>query len=175
MVYTRQDDTFIPLEERTAIANDTKADLFISIHANSSHDPSARGIETYYLNFATSADSMEVASRENANSQESLHDLQDLIKKIARNEKIDESKELAGDIQDTLTERMQLVSRSEKNRGVKKAPFIVLIGANMPSVLSEIAFVSNPDDEKLLRKTRPAPANCRRSISGNRHVPRKPE
>jgi N-acetylmuramoyl-L-alanine amidase len=152
VIYTRKDDTFIPLEERTAIANEAKADLFISIHANSSHDPAARGIETYYLNFATSAESMEVASRENANSQESLHDLQDLIQKIARNEKIEESKELAGDIQDNLTARLQLVNRSEKNRGVKKAPFVVLIGANMPSVLSEISFVSNPGDEKLLRK-----------------------
>ena len=152
VIYTRKDDTFIPLEERTAIANREKADLFISIHANSSQDPAARGIETYYLNFATSAESMEVASRENANSDESLHDLQDLIQKIARNEKIEESKELAGDIQDTLTQRMQLVSHSERNRGVKKAPFVVLIGANMPSVLSEISFVSNPSDEKLLRK-----------------------
>ena len=152
VIYTRKDDTFIPLEERTAIANQAKADLFISIHANSSHDPAARGIETYYLNFATSAESMEVATRENANSQESLHDLQDLIQKIARNEKIEESKELASDIQDTLTARMQLVSHSERNRGVKKAPFVVLIGANMPSVLSEISFVSNPSDEKLLRK-----------------------
>ena len=152
VIYTRKDDTFIPLEERTAIANEAKADLFISIHANSSHDPAARGIETYYLNFATSAETLEVASRENANSQESLHDLQDLIQKIARNEKIEESKELASDIQDTLTARMQLVSHGEKNRGVKKAPFVVLIGANMPSVLSEIAFVSNPGDERLLRK-----------------------
>jgi N-acetylmuramoyl-L-alanine amidase len=152
VIYTRKDDTFIPLEERTAIANEAKADLFISIHANSSHDPAARGIETYYLNFATSAESMEVASRENANAQESLHDLQDLIQKIARNEKIEESKELASDVQDNLTERLQLVSRAEKNRGVKKAPFVVLIGANMPSVLSEISFVSNPGDEKLLRK-----------------------
>lgn len=152
VIYTRKDDTFIPLEERTAIANQAKADLFLSIHANSSHDPDARGIETYYLNFATSAESMAVASRENANSQESLHDLQDLIQKIARNEKIEESKELANDIQDTLTARMQLVSHGERNRGVKKAPFVVLIGANMPSVLSEISFVSNPGDEKLLRK-----------------------
>ena len=152
VVYTRKDDTFIPLEERTRIANDAKADLFISIHANSSHDPSARGIETYYLNFATSPDSMEVAARENANSQESLHDLQDLIQKIARNEKIEESKELAGDIQTNLTQRLQLISQSEHNRGVKKAPFVVLIGANMPSVLSEISFVSNPNDERLLRK-----------------------
>jgi N-acetylmuramoyl-L-alanine amidase len=153
VIYTRQDDTFIPLEQRTAIANEAKADLFISIHANSSPDPEARGIETFYLNFATSPDSMEVATRENANSQESLHDLQDLIQKIARNEKIEESKELAGDIQSTLTQRLQLISQSEKNRGVKKAPFIVLIGANMPSVLSEISFVSNPSDERLLRKT----------------------
>ena len=152
VVYTRKDDTYIPLEERTVIANQAKADLFISIHANSSDDPEARGIETYYLNFATSTESMEVASRENATSQQSLHDLQDLIQKIARNEKIEESKELAVDIQDTLSQRMRLVSHGEKNRGVKKAPFVVLIGANMPSVLSEISFVSNPNDERLLRK-----------------------
>ena len=153
VIYTRKDDTFIPLEQRTQIANDAKADLFISVHANSSHDQAARGIETYYLNFATSAESMEVASRENALAQESLHDLQDIIKKIARNEKVEESKELANDIQDSLTHRLQLVNQNERNRGVKKAPFVVLIGANMPSVLSEISFISNPNDEKLLRKT----------------------
>ena len=151
VIYTRKDDTFIPLEQRTAIANSAKADLFISIHANSSRDPAARGVETYYLNFTASDDAMEVAARENTTSQASLHDLQDLIKKIARNEKIEESKELAGDIQGTLTERLRLVSHRERNRGVKKAPFIVLIGANMPSVLSEISFVSNPNDERLLR------------------------
>jgi N-acetylmuramoyl-L-alanine amidase len=152
VVYTRKDDTFVPLEQRTAAANDAKADLFISIHANSSHNHSARGVETYYLNFATSEESMEVATRENALSQTSLHDLQDIIKKIARNEKIEESKELANDIQDSLTHRLQTVTQSQKNRGVKKAPFVVLIGANMPSVLSEISFISNPSDEKLLRK-----------------------
>ncbi|MGC2332699.1 MAG: N-acetylmuramoyl-L-alanine amidase [Candidatus Acidiferrales bacterium] len=152
VIYTRKDDTFVPLEERTQIANDAKADLFISIHANSSDDPSARGVETYYLNFATSAEDMEVAARENANSQESMHDLQDLIKKIARNDKIEESKDLAQDIQESLSGRLQLVSRSEKNRGVKKAPFVVLIGANMPSVLAEISFLSNPYDESLLRR-----------------------
>jgi N-acetylmuramoyl-L-alanine amidase len=152
VIYTRKDDTFIPLEERTIIANEAKADLFISIHANSSPDHSARGVETYYLNFATSPDAMEVATRENALSQEPVHDLQDLIKKIARNDKIEESKELADDIQNSLSQRLQLVSHSERNRGVKKAPFIVLIGANMPSVLSEISFVSNPSDEKLLLK-----------------------
>jgi N-acetylmuramoyl-L-alanine amidase len=93
-----------------------------------------------------------VAARENANSQESMHDLQDLIKKIARNDKIEESKDLAQDIQDSLTGRLQLVSRNERNRGVKKAPFVVLIGANMPSVLAEISFLSNPYDENLLRR-----------------------
>lgn len=153
VIYTRKDDTFIPLEERTAIANEAKADLFISVHANSSHDAAARGIETYYLNFATSEESMAVAARENALAQSSLHDLQDIIKKIARNEKVEESKELASDIQDSLTHRLQLVSQDERNRGVKKAPFVVLIGANMPSVLSEISFISNPSDEKLLKKT----------------------
>lgn len=152
VVYTRKDDTFIPLEQRTAMANDAKADLFISIHANSSHDHAARGVETYYLNFATSEESMEVATRENALSQTSLHDLQDIIKKIARNEKIEESKELASDIQDSLSHRLQTVSQNQRNRGVKKAPFVVLIGANMPSVLTEISFISNPSDEKLLRK-----------------------
>jgi N-acetylmuramoyl-L-alanine amidase len=152
VVYTRKDDTFIPLEDRTAMANEAKADLFISIHANSSHDHEARGVETYYLNFSTSGESMEVATRENSLSQGAVHDLQDLIKKIARNEKIEESKEFASDVQDSLTQRLQLVSHSEKNRGVKKAPFVVLIGANMPSVLSEISFISNPNDERLLRK-----------------------
>ena len=152
VVYTRKDDAYVPLEERTAIANQAQADLFISIHANSSHNRGARGVETYYLNFATSQDTLEVATRENALSQQSLHDLQDLIKKIARNEKIEESKELAIDIQDSLSQRLRLASHGEKSRGVKKAPFIVLIGANMPSVLSEISFISNPNDERLLRK-----------------------
>jgi N-acetylmuramoyl-L-alanine amidase len=152
VVYTRKDDTFIPLEERTAIANQVKADLFISIHANSSHDAQARGVETYYLNFATSQEAMDVAARENALSQSGLHDLQDIIKKIARNDKIEESKELAGDIQDSLSRRLQQINHTEKDRGVKKAPFVVLIGADMPSVLSEISFISNPADEKLLKK-----------------------
>src|SRR6185369_3440274 len=87
VVYTRDDDTFIPLETRTAIANQNQADLFISVHANSSSDPQARGIETYYLNFTTNADALEVAARENAVSANSIHELQDLVKKIALKEK----------------------------------------------------------------------------------------
>jgi len=152
VVYTRSDDTFIPLEDRTRIANDAKADLFISIHANSSPDRDARGVETYYLNLKGSAEAMEVAARENAVSQEGVHDLEDLVKKIARTEKIDESKELAGDVQDSLSKRIQRTAKPVKNRGVRKAPFVVLIGADMPSILTEISFLSNPSDEQLLKK-----------------------
>jgi N-acetylmuramoyl-L-alanine amidase len=151
VIYTRKSDVFVPLQQRTAIANQADADLFISIHANSSPDPEARGIETYYLNFATSPEAMAVAARENATSEETEHDLPDLLKKIARNDKIEESKELAEDVQDALSERLELVSRNERNRGVRKAPFVVLIGANMPSVLAEISFLSNPVDERMLR------------------------
>jgi N-acetylmuramoyl-L-alanine amidase len=152
VVYTRSDDTFIPLEERTHIANEAKADLFISIHANSSHDHGARGIETYYLNLKGSPDAMEVASRENATANESVHDLEDLVKKIARSEKIDESREFAADIQDSLAKRIQKQYKPVKDRGVRKAPFVVLIGADMPSILTEISFLSNPADEQLLKK-----------------------
>jgi len=152
IVYTRSDDTFIPLEERTNIANQAKADLFISIHANSSRDHAARGVETYYLNLKGSAEAMEVAARENASSDEGVHDLEDMVKKIAQNEKIDESREFAADIQDSLAKRMQKASRSVKDRGVRKAPFVVLIGADMPSILTEISFLSNPSDEKLLKQ-----------------------
>ncbi len=153
VVYTRKDDTFVSLEQRTAIANQAHADLFISIHANSSHDPKARGIETFYLNFSTSQDAMEVAARENALAQTPIHDLQDMIQKIARNEKIEESKELAGDIQTSLSKKLQQTNHADLSRGVKRAPFVVLIGAEMPSVLTEISFISNPADEKLLKKT----------------------
>ena len=152
VVYTRSDDAFIPLEERTNIANEAKADLFISIHANSSQNHAARGIETYYLNLKGTAEAMEVAARENATAQEGVHDLQDLVKKIARTEKIDESKEFAEDIQDSLSKRIQTSGKPMKNRGVRKAPFVVLIGADMPSILTEISFLSNPADEKLLKK-----------------------
>lgn len=150
VVYTRKDDSYVPLEERTAIANAADADLFISIHANSSDIREVRGVETYYLSLATTKEAKELAIRENAFTQSTLHDLPDLVKKITSNEKIAESKLLAAEIQDTLSQRLQLVSQREKNRGVKQAPFIVLTGANMPAVLSEISFVSNANDESLL-------------------------
>ena len=150
VVYTRRDDTFIPLETRTAIANQQRADLFISIHANSSHDAAARGVETYYLNFTSSPEALEVAARENAVSEKSIYELQDLVKKIALKEKIEESREFAGDVQESLHSGLAAKSPAIRDRGVKKAPFIVLIGANMPSILAEISFVSNPADEHRL-------------------------
>ncbi len=150
VVYTRSDDTFIPLEERTAIANQEGADLFISVHANSSRDPDARGVETYYLNFTSSSDALEVAARENAVSEKSIHELQDLVKTIALKEKIEESREFAGDVESSLHSGLAAKSPGLRDRGVKKAPFIVLIGANMPSILAEISFVSNPGDERRL-------------------------
>lgn len=150
VVYTRKDDTFIPLETRTAIANQARADLFVSIHANSSHDPEARGVETYYLNFTSSPEALEVAARENAVSEKSIYELQDLVKKIALKEKIEESREFAGDVQESLHSGLAAKAPAVRDRGVKKAPFIVLIGANMPSILAEISFVSNPTDERHL-------------------------
>ncbi len=151
VVYTRKDDTFIPLETRTSIANQELADLFVSIHANSSHDPDARGVETYYLNFTSSAEALDVAARENAASDKSIHELQDLVKKIALKEKIEESREFASNVQRALHSGLAAKSPGIRDRGVKKAPFIVLIGANMPSILAEISFVSNPGDERRLR------------------------
>lgn len=151
VVYTRDDDTFIPLETRTAIANQSQADMFISIHANSSNDPDARGVETYYLNFTSSPDALEVAARENAVSAKSIHELQDLVKKITLKDKIDESREFAAEVQRSLYSGISTRSPAVRNRGVKKAPFIVLIGANMPSILAEISFLSNPGDEKRLQ------------------------
>jgi len=150
VIFTRDDDTFIPLETRTAIANEHQADLFISIHANSSPDPAARGIETYYLNFTSNPDALEVAARENAVSQKSIYELQDLVKKITLKEKIEESRELATDVQQSLYGGLATRHTTLRDRGVKKAPFVVLIGANMPSILAEISFVSNPTDAAKL-------------------------
>jgi N-acetylmuramoyl-L-alanine amidase len=151
VVFTRNDDTFIPLETRTAIANQEEADLFVSVHANSSRDPDARGVETYYLNFTSSPEALEVAARENAASDKSIHELQDLVKKIALKEKIEESREFASDVQRSLHSGLAVKTSGMRDRGVKKAPFVVLIGANMPSILAEISFLSNPGDEKRLK------------------------
>ena len=152
VVYTRSDDTFIPLEERTRIANDHKADLFLSIHANSSPIRTAAGVEMYYLNFTTSKSALDVASRENAGSGSSIHDLKEILEKIALRDKIDESREFALKLQTSVSTLETKGNTGAKNRGLKKAPFIVLIGASMPSVLAEIGFLTNAGDEAMLRK-----------------------
>jgi N-acetylmuramoyl-L-alanine amidase len=152
VIYTRSTDVFIPLESRTALANEKKADLFLSIHANASSAPSASGVETYFLNFTESKDAMGVAARENASSLATISELHDLIRQITLHDKAEESRDLAGNIQASL---FGLYSRNfpgEHDRGVRRAPFVVLIGATMPSVLAEIGFLTNPKEEALLRK-----------------------
>ena len=150
--FTRGDDTFQPLEARTQFANDRKADLFLSIHANASSYRAASGSEVYYLNFTTSKTALDVASRENASSERSLHQLQELVQKIALKDKIEESREFASRIQSAIWGTLAHDTPDALNRGVKKAPFVVLIGAAMPSVLVEIGFVSNPREEALLKQ-----------------------
>ena len=150
VIMTRGTDVFVPLEERTAIANSRGADLFLSVHANSSRNSTARGIETYFLSFARNAHAEEVAARENAISAATLKDLQGLVKAIALNSKIEESRDFATSIQESMVANVR-GRYPVADRGVHTAPFYVLIGANMPSILAEIAFVSNPEDEKQLK------------------------
>jgi N-acetylmuramoyl-L-alanine amidase len=152
VVYTRSDDTFIPLERRTEIANEAKADLFLSIHANSSPVRTAAGVETYYLSFTTSKTALDLAARENAASTETVYDLQDILQKIALNDKVDESRDFAARVQTALFALSARNNKAAKDRGIRKAPFVVLIGASMPSVLAEIGFISNAHDESTMKK-----------------------
>jgi|SRR5581483_5201935 len=152
VIYTRDSDVFIPLETRTAIANHENADLFVSIHGNHSDDPQTRGIETYYLSFTAATDALDVAGRENAAAQLSVGRLQDLVKEIAMNEKVGESREFAANVQRSLYGGIGAKQPAIRDRGVKKAPFIVLIGAHMPSILAEVSFLSNATDEANLEK-----------------------
>jgi N-acetylmuramoyl-L-alanine amidase len=152
VVYTRSDDTYVGLEERTRIANQRGADLFLSIHANSSPYRAAAGVETYVLNFTTSKTALQLAARENSTSDRSIHELHSLLEKIALKDKIDESREFAAKLQTSLAAVSRSSTQGAKNRGIKSAPFVVLIGAEMPSVLAEIGFLTNPSEEALLRR-----------------------
>jgi N-acetylmuramoyl-L-alanine amidase len=151
VILTRQDDRFVPLEERTAIANQKGADLFISIHANASRNRKASGVETYVLDFATDEGEIEVASRENATAQRNIRELEDLLRKIALGDYSQESRDLAHTLQVKLVTAMMQNGHQQRDRGIKQAPFIVLIGSNMPSILTEIGFISNPKDEKFYK------------------------
>ena len=151
VVLTRSTDEFIPLEERTAIANRAGADLFLSIHANASKSADVRGLETYFLNFATNRDAEAVAARENAASSKSMGHLPEILKAIALNAKLAESRELATMVQTSMVRRLKTPTTTVRDLGVKQAPFVVLIGAEMPSVLAEISFLTNRTDAASLK------------------------
>lgn len=151
---TREDDRFIPLEERTAIAKKLRADLFISIHCNASRNRSAHGLETYILSFTDDKRSLEVAARENATTTKRVSDLKDIIQDYLLNSKIEESKKFAKYVQNSIYSTVSSNYSPFNNKGVKKAPFIVLIGADIPSILVETSFISNPTEEKRLNSSK---------------------
>ena len=148
---TRDTDEFIQLEERTAIANRQGADLFLSIHANASRNPKARGVETYFLNFASNPEAEAVAARENSASGKTMHSLPEIVRAIALNNKIDESRDFAEMVQKSMVRRLSPRNALLRDLGVKQAPFVVLIGAGMPSVLAEISFVTHKQEGALLK------------------------
>lgn len=151
VVLTRRSNAFVPLEERTAIANRAGADLFLSIHVNASGDARIRGFETYFLNFAPNPEAEAIAARENAGSSRTMGNLPDIVKAITLSNKRDESRDFAAMLQTALHDRLRRVDTHARNLGVKQAPFMVLIGATMPSALAEIAFITNDEDATLLR------------------------
>lgn len=154
VILTRDRDVFIPLEERTAIANSKEADLFLSIHVNAAPNKAAKGIETYVLDLATNKEAMRVAALENATSTRNLSDLQVILLDLIQNSKMNESVKLAELVQGTMVQGVKRDYGHVNNLGVKKAPFIVLVGAQMPAILTEIAFSTNPEEEERLRDER---------------------
>jgi N-acetylmuramoyl-L-alanine amidase len=150
VVLTRRTDEYVALQERTEIANAEGADLFLSIHANASRNRAARGIESYLLNFASTPDAAAVAARENASSTLTMSHLNDLVKQIALNSKLDESRDLARHVQTAMVRKLRTSNQEVKDLGVKQAPFVVLVGASMPSVLVEVSFLTNRQEGRLL-------------------------
>jgi N-acetylmuramoyl-L-alanine amidase len=151
VIMTRRTDTFIALEERTAIANRAGADLFLSIHSNASGSDLAQGVETYFLNFAPNPQAEAIAARENAGGSRTMRNLPDIVRAIALNNKIDESRDFASMVQSALYTKLQKTNRIVRNLGVKQAPFMVLVGATMPSILAEISFITNRQEATLLK------------------------
>lgn len=150
VVMTRNDDTFVPLRARTALANEVDADLFLSIHANASRNARAHGVETYYLDFALNEEAEQIAARENLAAGGKMKDLQNLLETIAANSKLQESREFAGAIQSAMVSELRAAHGEVRDLGVKQAPFFVLIGAHMPSVLAEVSFLTNRREADLL-------------------------
>jgi N-acetylmuramoyl-L-alanine amidase len=150
VVLTRRTDEYVGLQERTDIANREGADLFLSIHANASRNRSARGVESYLLNFASTPDAAAVAARENASSTLTMSHLNDLVKQIALNSKLDESRDLARHVQSAMVRKLRISNQQVRDLGVKQAPFVVLVGASMPSVLVEVSFLTNKQEGRML-------------------------
>ncbi|NIP29342.1 MAG: hypothetical protein GTO02_02760 [Candidatus Dadabacteria bacterium] len=144
----------MPLEERTAIAKKRNADLFISIHCNAAKDRRAHGIETYILSFTNDQSSLEVAARENATTTKKISDLEDIVQEYLLSSKIEESNRFARYVQGSIVTNVSGKYSKVKNKGVKKAPFIVLIGADIPSILVETSFITNPTEENRLKSTK---------------------
>jgi N-acetylmuramoyl-L-alanine amidase len=151
VILTRETDKYLRLEERTAIANTNRADLFVSIHANAARNKRAHGIETYYLSLATDEESVRVAARENATSSRKMSDLQLILQDLMTTSKVNESTLLAGYVQESMVTGIRDHFTKVKDLGVKRAPFFVLIGAEMPCLLVETGFMSNPEEERRLR------------------------
>jgi N-acetylmuramoyl-L-alanine amidase len=149
-VLTRTRDVFLPLEKRTAFANVKKADLFVSLHINAHKQANVYGLETYFLNIATDERAVMVAARENATSEKNLSDLQAILNDLMLNTKISESSRLAHEVQKGIIGKVRKRYKSVKDLGVKQAPFYVLIGAEMPAVLVETGFITNPRERKRL-------------------------
>jgi N-acetylmuramoyl-L-alanine amidase len=150
-VLTRENDSFVPLEKRTAFANMQKADLFISLHINAHKQAEVHGLETYYLNMATDERAVLVAARENATSEKNISDLQSILNDLMLNTKISESSKLAHEVQRGIMGLVEKKYSEVKDLGVKQAPFYVLIGAEMPAVLVETGFITNPGERKRLQ------------------------
>jgi N-acetylmuramoyl-L-alanine amidase len=168
VVMTRSRDIFIPLEERTAIANKVNADLFISIHANASLSKSAAGIETYYLNLAKTEKAARVAARENNTSLDKVNLLQAILFDLMANYKLNDSARLADDVQKDLYRKIEKQFGGTKNLGVKQGPFYVLVGATMPSILVETAFISNETEVERLRNSQYQDATVSGIVDGIR-------
>lgn len=151
VVMTRSTDIFIPLEERTAIANKVNADLFLSVHANAANNRSAAGIETYYLNLAKTDKVAQLAAKENGTSLEKVSVLQAILFDLMANYKLNDSAHLADEVQKSLHKKIRASYSDVKNLGVKQGPFYVLVGATMPSILVETAFLSNSLEESRLK------------------------
>lgn len=148
-VLTRDRDVYLPLEERTALANTSRGDLFISLHCNASDDGKLQGVETYFLNLASNLRSMKTAARENSMAIANMSDLQQIVREI-QNSKMDESSQFAAKIQRSMHDALSRKFKGVKDLGVKQAPFYVLIGAQMPSILAEVSFINHPTEGKRL-------------------------